>query len=315
MKPLLFLISLTFNFNSLLGQTTEFKETYPDKYTFGKAMEFEQKGQFDKTIWVYINLYPQHKIWVADLVKAFAINHDTIDMGKFIQKTFNSYSIFDPSIISIENGQPIKDFLKFKNKEAWADELSIKIKEPEKPLSTAAEYNQRSMERYRAKDYLGTIFDLSRAIEKEPFGEYYYNRAFTKSMINDYRGAEEDYNNAIVLNYKLAEAYFERGFCKDMTNNLKGAIDDYTSAIGLKKDFTDAYNNRGFVYYKQKNFKKAILDFDEAIKLKPDFARAYVNRAFAKKDLKRRKGACADWIKAMDLGYKDAAMSFEKYCK
>lgn len=320
MKPiLLFFLAYTLLCNPCLGQTDVVLETYPDKYTFEKARDFEQRENYEKAVWFYINLFPENKTKVAFLVQTLETTLqqkiDSFDMKLFIQKAFAIYSTFDPAIVTIENGMPVMDLDKLKSKGILADELSVKVAELNKPLSSASDYNLRSMERYKSKDYQGTINDLNLAIKIAPSGEYFYNRAFTKSMMDDYKNAATDYDKVIELKYKLPEAFFERGFCKDKTGNLEGAITDYTNALALKSDYSDAYNNRGFIFYKQKNYKKAIDDFNKAIKLKGDYKVAYVNRGFAKKDSKDFKGACRDWQKALELGYAEAKNLIEKYCK
>ncbi len=314
---ILLLLAFTLSGINAFGQKTKVKnkDIYPNKYTLEKAMEFEKKGEYEIAIWFYINIFPENKTNVIESVKNLAAKLDSVDMNMLIKKSFSIYSTFDPTITTFKNGMPNIDTIKLKIKGAWGDELSMKITEEGQPLSSASEYSIRSIERYKAKDYIGAIEDLDKAIEMKPSGEYYYNRAFTKSMINEYESAIKDFDKAIELKYKLAQAYFERGFCKDMTDNLKGAIADYTQAIDLNKDFSDAYNNRGFVYYKQKDFKNALNDFDEAIKLKSNYAIAYLNRGHTKIELKDIEGACTDLQKALDLGNKEAQIYISKYCK
>lgn len=320
MKPFyLFLLAFTFISNICFGQTDVVKETYPDTYTFEKAKDFEEREDYEKAVWFYINLFPQNKTKTAFLVQTLETTLrpkiDSFDIKLFIQKAFAIYSTFDPQIVTIEDGMPIMDLDKLKTKGMMGDELSAKVSFLDKPLYSASGYNLRSMERYKSGDYKGALNDLNLAINLEPMGEYYYNRAFTKSMIDDYKNAVLDYDKAIELRYKMAESFFERAFCKDKTGNLEGAIADYTSAIVYQNNYVDAFNNRGFIFYKQKEYKKAILDFDEAIRLKNDFKVSYVNRGFAKKDSKDIEGACKDWQKALELGYIDAKNYLEKYCK
>ncbi|MCZ2357677.1 MAG: tetratricopeptide repeat protein [Bacteroidia bacterium] len=312
----LLLTALLLTCNLSFGQTTkDDKEMYPDKYTFEKAKEFETKGEYEKAIWFYINLFPDNKEQVIETVKTLATKLDTVDMPMLIKKSFALYGTFDPAITTFNNGAPNMDMGKLKKKGAWGDELCMKITDPNKPLSSATEYNLRSIEKVKAKDFQGAIEDLNKAIELEPKGQFYFNRAYTKSLMEDFKGAIEDFNKTIELKYRLAEAYFERGYCKDMTSDFEGAISDYTNAIATNKEYPDAYNNRAFVYYKQKKYKEALKDFDKAIKLKDDNVGAYVNRGFVKKDMDDLKGACSDWQKAVELGYSDAQNFLNEYCK
>lgn len=313
------ILLLTFSFavNSIFAQTTEAekKELYPVKYTFEKADDFQKKGEYEKAIWFYINLFPDNKVQVIEIVKALATELDTVDMGMFIKKTFTLYGTFDPSITSFDGGVPNMDMSKLKLKGAWGDELIQKISDPNKSLTSASEYNFRGLDKAKASDFYGAIDDFSKAIEIKPTGQVYYNRAYSKSMIKDFAGAIQDYDKTIELEYRLAEAFFERGYCKDQLNNSEGAVADYTSAIEANNEYADPYNNRAFTQLKQKNYKEAIKDFDKAIKIKPNFAGAYFNRGFAKKELGDKSGACKDWEKAIEFGFNQAQQFINDNCK
>jgi tetratricopeptide (TPR) repeat protein len=311
------LLTITLTANSFFAQTTDAdkKELYPEKYTFEKAEDFQKKGKYEKAIWFYINLFPNNKIQVVEIVKELATKLDTVDMGIFIKKTFALYGTFDPTITSFEGGAPNMDIGKLKLKGAWGDELIQKISNPNKPLASASEYNFRGLDKAKVGDFRGAIDDFNKAIEIKPTGQIYYNIAYSKSMLKDFDGAIQDYDKTIELEYRLAEAYFERGYCKDQLNDSNGAITDYTKAIETNKEYADAYNNRAFSKLKQKNYKAAIKDFDKAIKVKPDFASAYVNRGFAKKELGDKSGACKDWEKAIEFGFKQAQQFIDENCK
>lgn len=313
---ILLLLTFTLAVNSSVAQTTEAekKELYPDEYTFEKADDFQKKGEYEKAIWYYINLFPDNNTQVVEIVKTLATKLDTIDMGKFIKKSFALYGTFDPTITSFDNGAPNMDMGKLKLKGSWGDQLIQKISDPNKPLTSASEYNLRGIDKAKTGKFKEAIEDFNKAIEIKPTGQIYYNRAYSKSMVEDFKGSIQDYDKTIELEYRLAEAYFERGYCKDKTNNPDGAIDDYTKAIENNKEYAEAYNNRAFTKLKQKNYKGAIKDFDKAIKIKPDFVGAYVNRGFAKKELGDKHGACKDWNDAIELGYKQAQQFIDDNC-
>lgn len=305
----------TLTANSFFAQTTEENEIYPDNYTFEKAEDFQKKGEYEKAIWFYINLFPENKIKVVETVKKLAAKLDTVDMSFFIKTSFAQYVIFDPAIKSKEDGSPSMDMGKLKQKGAWGDELIQKISDPNKPLTSASEYNFRGLDKVNAGSFKEAIEDFDKAIEIKPTGQTYFNRAYSKSMIEDFDGAIQDYKKSIELEYRLAESYFERGYCKEQVNNPDGAMDDYTKAIETNKDYVSAYNNRALIKLKRNEYKAAIKDFDKAIKINPNFVGAYVNRGFTKKELGDNSGACKDWTKAVELGYKQANEFVMKYCE
>jgi tetratricopeptide (TPR) repeat protein len=317
MKTILLVTTLLLTVNSFFAQTTdaEKKELYPDQYTFDKAESFQKKGEYEKAIWFYINLFPENKIEVVDYVKSLETKLDTIDMSKLIKKSFALYGTFDPAITSFENGSPNMDIGKLKLKGAWGDELIQKISDQNKALTSASEYNFRGLKKAKTGEFSKAIKDFDKAIEIKPTGQIYYNRAYSKSMVKDFNGAVQDYDKTIELEYRIAEAYFERGYCKDQINRPVDAIEDYTKAIEQNKEYADAYNNRAFIKLKQKDYKGAVKDFDKAIKIKPEFAGAYVNRGFSKKELGDKSGACKDWEKAIELGFKQAQQFINNNCK
>jgi tetratricopeptide (TPR) repeat protein len=293
----------------------ETKEIYPEKYTFEKADEFYRKGEYEKAIWFYINLFPDNKAKVIDIIETLATKLDTVDMGTLIKTSFAIYGTFDPAITSYDNGQASMDMGKLKLKGSWGDEIISKISITDKHLTSASEYSVRAFNKFKATDYKGAIEDLNYAINIEPTGEIYFNRAYAKSMIEDFEGAIQDFSKAIELKYQLEESYFERGYCKEQINNNAGAIEDLSKAIKINKEFAKALNNRAILFAENKDYKAAIKDFDRVIKLMPDKAEVYASRGIVKKELGDKSGACADWKKAFDLGYRQVRELIYENCK
>ena len=301
--------------NSIFAQTTEVEEVYPEKYTFEKADDFQQKGEYEKAIWFYINLFPDNTTQVVEAVKALVEKLDTDDVSLFIKTSFAQYVIFDPAINTDVDGAPKMDMGKLKLKGAWGDELIQKISDPNKPLTSAAEYNFRGLDKANAGSFKEAIEDFDKAIEIKPTGQIYFNRAYSKSMIEEFNSAIQDFDKSIELEYRLTESYFERAYCKEQVGNADGAIADYTKAIETNKNYVNAYNNRAIIKLTKGEYKAAIKDFDTAIKINPEFVGAYVSRGFTKNEMGDNSGACKDWDKAVKLGYKQASEFIEKYCK
>lgn len=314
-KFIIFLFALILGGGSMLAQSeSEKNELYPTEYTFSKALDFQQKGEYEKAVWFYINLFPENESEVVEKVKALEVKLDTVDMSIFIRKSFAMYSPFDPDINKGEEGELNMDFQQLSLKGSWGDALIKKLTIGDKPLS-AKDYNFSGIEKVKSRDFNGAIEDFTKAIKLEPTGQFYFNRAYAKSMIKDFEGAILDYNETINLAYRLAEAYFERGYCYDQTNEPNKAIADYTDAIKVDDQYADAYNNRAVTKLKQKKYEAAIKDFSKAIKINPNFSPAYVNRGYAKKEIGDVKGACEDWNKALELGYGQAQGFIDSNCK
>ena len=317
LKKCLFVFLILLAAGTVSGQMTEAdkEELYPAKYTFEKASQFEEKGEYEKAVWFYINLFPENKSQAIEQMKAIAAKLDTTDMSFFIKKSFAMYATFDPTVMTFTKGMPEMNMEMLKLKGSWGDELIQKISDPDKPLTSASEYNFRAQDKAKAGDFEGAVEDYSKSIEISPSGEGYFNRGYCKSEMEDFSGAISDYNKAIEMQYGIPNAYFERGYCKDNINDTTGAIEDYTKAIEADKTYADAYNNRAVMSLKTQHFKEAIKDFNKAIKCNPGYAAAYVNRGFAKKALNDDKSACKDWEKAYELGFTQAQQIMQKYCQ
>jgi tetratricopeptide (TPR) repeat protein len=98
-----------------------------------------------------------------------------------------------------------------------------------------------------------------------------------------------------------AQGFFKRGGDKSYKDDFKGAIEDYNQAIQLKPKYPDAYYYRGTAKAWLDDYKGAIADYNQAIQLKPEYPDAYVGRGSAKSWLDDFKGAIADYRKAAEL--------------
>ncbi|MEN9327097.1 MAG: hypothetical protein RI943_1537, partial [Bacteroidota bacterium] len=94
-----------------------------------------------------------------------------------------------------------------------------------------------------------------------------------------------------------------RAFCKVLINNFNGALEDYNIAILLNPKNEKYFFDKGALLIKLNRFNEALEAFNEAIKIDSKLARAYAGRAFAKHKLNEIEGACADIKTAKDLGF------------
>jgi len=127
------------------------------------------------------------------------------------------------------------------------------------------------------------------------------DRGIEKGKKGDLNGAIADFNRAIELDPKDDAAYYNRAQAKWLKKDAAGAIADYTRAIELGSTNPAAYNNRGNARAENNDGDGAIADYTRAIELKPDYARAYYNRAVAKKGKGDATGAAADFKHAQQL--------------
>ncbi len=158
--------------------------------------------------------------------------------------------------------------------------------------------------------------DLEKAIESDSSMLYpYLERGYQRMEGGFYKGALEDYNQALQISDKDPEIWLNRGHVKEKLNDLKGAYSDYTKAIELNEKFEKAWVNRGNVLSKQGRVEEAIEDYTVAITFNPDYAAAFYNRAIAKQKLKQITEACLDLKKAELLGIAISEKMKEEICK
>src|SRR5713226_5789339 len=93
---------------------------------------------------------------------------------------------------------------------------------------------------------------LSRYAQNKPVlvaqtsAEDFYNRGVTRASAGDYRGAVEDFTQALRVNPNAAEAYMGRGFARAELKDYPAAIEDFTQALRINPNEAEAYIARGF---------------------------------------------------------------------
>jgi len=151
-------------------------------------------------------------------------------------------------------------------------------------------------------NYKGAIEDYDQAIRVFPlYFDAYINRANAKSKISDYVGAAEDLNFVISKDSTLVNAYINRAMARTNLLDYTGALNDYGVALKMKPAMPELYVSRGNVMYDIKDNQGAIRDFTKAIELNPKMVSAYTNRAFVKKSMNDLTGAIEDYDKAIEI--------------
>ena len=116
-------------------------------------------------------------------------------------------------------------------------------------------------------------------------------------------------------NIQLPAANCNRGYAKVQLEDYRGAMEDFSNAIELDSKDTLAYNNRGFTKYKLEDFYGAVKDYNKAIELNASYAKAYFYRGLVKIILNQKDIGCLDLSKAGELGFENAYEMIKKLCK
>ncbi|MBD2414178.1 tetratricopeptide repeat protein [Nostoc calcicola FACHB-3891] len=168
-------------------------------------------------------------------------------------------------------------------------------------------YNRQGIEKYNNQDFRGAIEDYNEAIKINPnFAKAYYNRGNAHYDLGEKQEAIEDYNQAIKLNSKYAEAYYQHGLLEQ--DNQK-AIDYFRQAAELfvaQGSQGDAKRSQGQVRSLLKDYQGAIAAYTEAIGLNSNDLKAYINRGVARGNLGEHQAAIADYNQAIKINPKFA---------
>ncbi|MEH2410598.1 serine/threonine-protein kinase [Nostoc sp.] len=145
---------------------------------------------------------------------------------------------------------------------------------------------------------------------KQKSVDTYYKEGLEKYNNKDFRGAIEDYTQAITINPNYVDAYKNRGNAHYGLGDKQAAIADYTQAININPNFANPYNNRGLAHSELGDQQAAIEDYNQAIKINPNNALAYNNRGLARGRLGDQQAAIKDYNQAIKINPNDAIAHF-----
>ena len=204
------------------------------------------------------------------------------------------------------------------------------------------DYFEQGYDKQNAEQYTEAIAYYDKVLELDKdFERAYVQRAYCKSMLQQYESAIEDYKIALKLNpndaityfnmgcmiFKLdnkttdtsyfdkaismdsdnmAEAYLFRGTIHENIGEYQKAVEDYTNTIRLGMAFDTTYYKRGYCYHCLEQYEKAIEDYTKAIELGNNMA--YYNRATSYNLIGEYNKALADYQIAIDIAPNDSVI-------
>ena len=94
-------------------------------------------------------------------------------------------------------------------------------------------------------------------------------------MLDDYTGAESDFNKAVELNPYVHEIFAARAECRIRQKKYAEAIDDYENALKFSPDERGYWFNRTYCRYFLKENEQAHADLEYIVRRWPDMNMAY----------------------------------------
>ena len=154
------------------------------------------------------------------------------------------------------------------------------------------------------RDYTNAMSDFDKAIElsNDKYPLAFFDRAKTKLNANkDYKGAEEDFTQAILLDSSYTEAYVNRAEERVANSNIIGALTDIAKAKQLDSNNVSVYNTNAKILTSTLNFREALLLFNKAISMDNSAPDMFNDRAYVKYRLKMYDDAINDCNTAISL--------------
>ena len=109
-------------------------------------------------------------------------------------------------------------------------------------LDQADKLYEEAVDDNEAGEYKLAIEKLDKAIElNDVDGYFYFERGYAKDEIKDFKGAEEDFTEAIRIAMAdeqdlIANGYYSRAYVRLDLGNKKGACEDWTRAAEMGRE-------------------------------------------------------------------------------
>ena len=203
----------------------------------------------------------------------------------------------------------------------------------------SSDYYNSEAEKLEAEGkYREAIVFLDKAIEKNPKNIYALtNRAVDKSLLEDYKGAIEDYSRIIEIDENNALAYLNRGKNRKRLKDYRGAIEDFDRAIKAKGGeflYWEKVENpfldngfefdvkmeeirfeRGFARYNIDSLRTAFDDFNFCIQQNFELPKSYYMVGLIYIAYGNIDEGCKMLTKSKGLGDLYAQEMIDEYCK
>jgi curved DNA-binding protein CbpA len=118
------------------------------------------------------------------------------------------------------------------------------------------------------KNYRGAIENYTQAIKlNSDYLEAYLKRCEALYKLGDDKGVLDDCSQVLKINYKTAKAHYYQGRSRYRLGYAQSAIEAYTQAIKQDTSYAQAYYFRGLIYQEFKKDPEALEDLKIAAKL------------------------------------------------
>lgn len=176
---------------------------------------------------------------------------------------------------------------------------------------------------YKLKDYINAEKDYviaeksyleAKTLDKPALDLLYDNLSLLYFDQNNFKKAIEYSTKRIELNPRNHVPYIDRGLSYRKMKKYKEAESDFNKSLEIKPDFFRAFGYRSFLYLELGQYQKSYDDASRAVEINKQYGYGYVVLAQAKQKL-GLPDFCLDLYNALNLGWPEAEIEINKYCK
>lgn len=147
----------------------------------------------------------------------------------------------------------------------------LRIVDPPSPEASAADLEARGDQLRAQKLYLDSLDYYHAALNKDPHAGRLLNKmGISQLQMQRYREARQSFEQAIKVNFQLADAHNNLGVVFYEERKYSNAIKQYGKAIDIDSTSSSFYSNLGAAYFAKKDFNKSATAYMQALQLDPD---------------------------------------------
>jgi len=167
----------------------------------------------------------------------------------------------------------------------------------------------------RVKKYDIALDNINRAIRLDPYQlELYLQRASILRLNQRYDDARNDINFYFSYLPSDDKALYQMGLAETDAGNPLAGIEYFTMLIDKDISSPDYFMARANACFKLNNHTQAKHDLAQALDLNPALSDAWCKMGIILQQEDKLDDACFHWKKALQMGNREAADFFYKYC-
>ncbi len=176
----------------------------------------------------------------------------------------------------------------------------------------ALHFNEAVMS-FKANNYEGAIDAYNKALVIDPnYAKARYNRAKAFLRIKSYENAIGDLNLCLKSDPTLVNAWKYKGYAFMQLKNYPAAINSYNKALNLDGSLNGCRTNRGIAFLHEGKYKEASIDLRTVLKSDPGNGSVLFNLAVCQSKLKDIEGALSSYTRLISAGYKTEVVAKER---